>query len=60
MELKLPQTEEHDELIYHAEITTLDYDKRDRFYRLRFNEKELDAKSETIKQLLKAAQQNYG
>ena len=33
VEIKLPQTEENDEIINQAEITTLDYDKRYGNYR---------------------------
>jgi hypothetical protein len=59
IEIKVAQTEENDELINQAEITTLDYDKRYNAYRLRINEKELEEKAETIKQLLKAAQESF-
>ena len=59
VEIKVAQTEENDELINQAEITTLDYDKRYGAYRLRINEKELEEKAETIKKLLKAAQQTF-
>ena len=60
VEIKVAQTEENDELINQAEITTLDYDKRYGAYRLRINEKELEGKAETIKKLLQAAQQSFG
>ena len=59
VEIKVAQTEENDELINQAEITTLDYDKRYNAYRLRINEKELEEKAETIKKLLKAAQESF-
>ena len=58
--VKLPQTEENDEIINQADITTLDYDKRYGNYRLRINEKELGEKLETIKKLIFNAKENFG
>ena len=52
LEIKIPETEENDEIINQAEITTLNYAKRYGCYRLRINEKELYEKSTTLKQLL--------
>ena len=58
--IKLPQTEENDEIINQAEITTLDYDNARGNYRLRINERELDKKLETIKQLIFNAKEKFG
>ena len=58
--IKLPQTEENDEIINQAEITTLDYDNARGNYRLKINERELDKKLETIKQLIFNAKENFG
>ena len=60
VEIKLPQTEENDEIINQAEITTLDYDKRYGNYRLRINERELGEKMETIKKLICDAKEKFG
>jgi predicted RNA-binding protein with PUA domain len=60
VEIKLPQTEENDEIINQAEITTLDYDKRYGNYRLRINERELGQKLETIKKLICDAKEKFG
>ena len=58
--IKLPQTEENDEIINQAEITTLDYDNARGNYRLKINERELDKKLETIKQLIFNAKEKFG
>ena len=58
--IKLPQTEENDEIINQAEITTLDYDNARGNYRLKINERELDNKLETIKQLIFNAKEKFG
>ena len=60
VEIKLPQTEENDEIINQAEITTLDYSKKYGNYRLRINERELSEKLETIKKLIFSAKENFG
>ena len=60
VEIKLPQTEENDEIINQADITTLDYDNARGNYRLRINEKELSEKLETIKKLIFNAKENFG
>ena len=60
LEIKIPETEENDEIINQAEITTLNYAKRYGCYRLRINEKELSEKSTTIKQLLLDAKEKFG
>ena len=41
LEIKIPKTEENDEIINQAEITKFNYAKRYDCYRLRINEKEL-------------------
>ena len=58
--IKLPQTEENDEIINQAEITTLEYDNARGNYRLKINERELDKKLETIKQLIFNAKEKFG
>ncbi len=60
LEIKIPETEENDEIINQAEITTLNYAKRYGCYRLRINEKELSEKSTTLKQLLLGAKEKFG
>ena len=60
LEIKIPETEENDEIINQAEITTLNYAKRYGCYRLRINEKELSEKSTTLKQLLLDAKEKFG
>ena len=60
LEIKILETEENDEIINQAEITTLNYAKRYGCYRLRINEKELSEKSTTLKQLLLDAKEKFG
>ena len=60
LEITIPETEENDEIINQAEITTLNYAKRYGCYRLRINEKELSEKSTTLKQLLLDAKEKFG
>ena len=60
LEIKIPETEENDEIINQAEITTLNYAKRYGCYRLRINGKELSEKSTTLKQLLFDAKEKFG
>ena len=60
VEIKLPQTEENDEIINQAEITTLECSKKYGNYRLRINERELSEKLETIKKLIFSAKENFG
>ena len=52
LEIKMPQTEENDEIINQAEIANLDYSKRYGYYRLSIYERDLEEKSDFIKKLL--------
>jgi len=60
LEIKMPQTEENDEIINQAEITNLDYSKRYGYYRLSIYERELEEKSDVIKKLLIDAKERFG
>ena len=55
LEIRLPQTEETDELIANSELDILDYDKRWGSYRLKLTEKDISEKEETLNSLLKQA-----
>ena len=50
-EVKIPKSEETDNLIDRAEIDTLDYDNRYKQYRLRLKEEDITAKREIIRNL---------
>ncbi len=60
LEIKMPQTEENDEIINQAEIANLDYSKRYGYYRLSIYERDLEAKSDFIKKLLLDAKERFG
>ena len=60
LEIKMPQTEENDEIINQAEIANLDYSKRYGYYRLSIYERELAEKSDVIKKLLIDAKERFG
>ena len=60
LEIKMPQTEENDEIINQAEIANLDYLKRYGYYRLSIYERDLEAKSDFIKKLLLDAKERFG
>jgi predicted transport protein len=55
LEIRLPQTEETEEIISSSELDVLDYDKRWRSYRLKLTEKDITEKEETLSSLLKQA-----
>lgn len=55
LEIRLPQTEETEEIIANAELDFLDYDKRWGSYRLKLAENDILEKSETLNSLLKQA-----
>lgn len=52
LEVRLPQSEEFDEIISEAGLDVLDYDKRWGNYRLKISAKEIESKAETLKTLL--------
>ena len=52
---RLPQTAETDDLISDAEFANLDYDKREKRYRLSLTEKQVSEKSEILQKLLEQA-----
>jgi hypothetical protein len=58
LEISLPQVEEFDAIIETAELDILDYDKRFGNYRIKLTESDLDAKKETLIQLMKRALDN--
>ena len=60
LEIKMPQTEENDEIINQAEIANLDYSKRYGYYRLSIYERDLEKKSDFIKKLLLDAKERFG
>ena len=60
LEIKMPQTEENDEIINQAEIANLDYSKRYGYYRLSIYERDLEKKSDFIKKLLFDAKERFG
>lgn len=55
LEIRLPKSDEYDEIISSSGLDMLDYDKRWGNYRLRLTEKEIEKHQETIKQLLLTA-----
>ena len=55
LEIRLPETEEIEEIITNEEIDFLDYDKRGGKYRLKLVEKDIKTKREAIKSLLNQA-----
>ena len=60
LEIKMPQTEENDEIINQAEIANLDYSKRYGYYRLSIYERDLEEKADFIKKLLLDAKERFG
>ena len=55
LEIRLPQTEETEEVISNSELDVLDYDKRWGSYRLKLTENDISEKQETLGSLLKQA-----
>jgi len=55
LEIRLPKSDEYDEMISSSGLDMLDYDTRWGNYRLRLTEKEIEQHQETIKQLLLTA-----
>ena len=55
IQIRLPQTEETEEVISNSELDLLDYDKRDGSYRLNLSDKDISEKEETLSSLLKQA-----
>ncbi|MDA8002431.1 MAG: hypothetical protein MPL62_14225 [Alphaproteobacteria bacterium] len=55
VDIRLPQTAETDDLISDAEFANLDYDKREKRYRLSLTEKQVSEKSEILQKLLEQA-----
>ncbi len=55
LEIRLPKSEEYDEVISSSGLDMLDYDKRWGNYRLRLTEKDIKEHHETIKTLLQKA-----
>ena len=55
LEIRLPQSEETEEVISNAELDVLDYDKRWGSYRLNLSEKVISEKEEMLSSLLKQA-----
>jgi predicted transport protein len=55
LEIRLPQTEEMEEIIASSELDVLDYDKRWGSYRLKLSEKDFLGKEKTLNALLKQA-----
>jgi predicted transport protein len=55
VEIRLPQTDETEEVISKSELDVLDYDKRWGSYRLKLSEKDFSEKEETLTSLLKQA-----
>ena len=60
LEIKMPQTEENDEIINQAEIANLDYSKRYGYYRLSIYERDLEENSDFIKKLLLDEKERFG
>jgi len=52
LEIRLPKSEEYDEIIATSDLDMLDYDKRWGNYRLRLTENDIEKQKETIKILL--------
>jgi len=52
LEIRLPQTDETEEIILNSELDVLDYDKRWGNYRLKLTENDIVEKEETLKSLL--------
>lgn len=59
LSVKLDKAEEIDNMIEHSDLDTLSYDKQWRLYRLRLNEKDIPANTETIKSLVARAKEEY-
>lgn len=55
LDIRLPKTDEYDEIILNSELDVLDYNKRWGTYRLKLSEKDISDKEDYIKQLLKSA-----
>lgn len=55
LEIRLPQSEEIDEVIAKADLDVLDYDKRWGNYRLKLSETDISEKGETLRMLLQQA-----
>lgn len=59
LELKLPKSEDVDQLIEENELDEMGYDNRWGAYRIRLTKGEISKKREVIKTLLEKAEQNY-
>ena len=59
LELKLPKSDEIDQLIEESELDEMGYDNRWGNYRIRLNKGEINKKSEVIKTMLEKAEQNF-
>ena len=55
VEIRLPQTDENDDLIAKSGLDMLDYDKRWGRYRLKLSESDIDDKRDVLKQLMSQA-----
>ncbi len=58
--MRLPRTEDNDDLINNAGITSLEYSKRYSMCRLKITGNELDEKAEIIKKLLRDSKEAFG
>jgi len=59
LELKLPKSDEVDQLIEENELDEMGYDNRWGNYRIRLNKGEINKKNEVIKTMLEKAEQNF-
>ena len=59
LELKLPKSDEVDQLIEENELDETGYDNRWGNYRIRLNKGEINKKNEVIKTMLEKAEQNF-
>lgn len=59
LELKLPKSDEVDQLIEENELDEMGYDNRWGNYRIRLNKGEINKKSEVIKTMLEKAEKNF-
>ncbi len=59
LELKLPKSDEVDQLIEESELDEMGYDNRWGNYRIRLNKGEIGKKNEVIRTMLERAEQNF-
>lgn len=59
LELKLPKSDEVDQIIEENELDEMGYDSRWGNYRIRLNKGEINKKNEVIKTILKKAEKNF-